>query len=59
MKKSILDVTKTFRCSRRLSERINQIALDSNEHVSDLIRDAVAFYIEHLQEDTTPPRGLR
>ena len=47
----IHNITKTFRCPKEFSDKIDAVARNANRHSSDIIRDAVYRYITECREN--------
>lgn len=57
-KKQIQIVSRSFRCSKRLSQQIDQLAESSDRQASEVIRDALRKYI-NIDERANFKRGIK
>jgi predicted transcriptional regulator len=56
MKRTIFNVTRTFRCPNTLSAELDFIADDSDRYTSAVIREAISQYV-HLYRENPDQAG--
>ena len=56
-KKNILVKGRSFRCPVEMSNAIDDLSDQSNQHASQIIRDAIKFYLSHSNDSTAKVRS--